>query len=417
MSETATTTPEVQPETVVDAAAPQDFEAYEASRLAALTADPIEVDETETETEPATSETATEEETTPAAAVEPESVPASGTETETPEQKTEREKKRGDLIPQSRLDEVTKARREAERKAESEKARADALAAEVAQLKAVKPATEEVKPPATPVETKPAEATAELLTEPVMPDIPTLDQFEGDTDLWQAALKEFNKVEIPKFTRAQTKYDRQQEQIEEKQRIENETKAKRTKEEADAAAAAAVETETEVRTWNEQIDAVKTANPNFDELVNKTPSNPALNHALTKLDNGADVVWWLANHPEEAKRISELTGSIYETKADGLAYLKPGVTRAQVDKAVLKAAVELSKIDIGKTTTPPAAKPAEKAPDPKPPVNPKPAVSRAPSPPSTVTESSTVHKDGKTIAGEGDFAAYEKKRAPEVFRR
>lgn len=420
---------DVQPDNTVDAPNPHEFDDYVAKRQAERSAEPSEdVDDTPeevpetTDSEPVTEPPAAD---APKGDVTPEVVPESGTETETPEQKTEREKKRADLIPQSRLDEVTKARREAERERDAEKARTAELEAEVARLKAPKPEpkTDTPQPPA--AETKP-EGTVDLLTEPVMPDIPTLGQFEGDTDAWEAALKEFHKVEIPKFNRALFRFERQQEDIAARNKAAQEVQAKKDKETAEAAAAAKAEVDSEAASWTEQISVVKAEHPEFDDLVGKTPANMVVVVALQELvENGAQRTWWLATHHDEAQRIADLSKHIFDAQGN----VKPGVTRKQIKQAEHITAIELGKIDLGaekppaKPAEPPkpeAPKPevkADKPPETKPPVNQKPAVSQAPPPPSTVTESSTPAEDAKSVAASGDFDAYQRKRAPLVFKR
>src|SRR5690349_4099310 len=110
---------EVVDQPVVDAPAPEDFDTYVARREEELarSAEPAQEDEDaidipSEEPGPAASEPATSE--TPAA-VEKQPEPAAASE---PAKDNQEPEVKG-AIPQSRLDEVTKARREAERKLEA----------------------------------------------------------------------------------------------------------------------------------------------------------------------------------------------------------------------------------------------------------------------------------------------------------
>lgn len=391
---------EVVPDNTVDAPNPQaEYESYVARRQAETTpADTDPTDDTpEPEPEPAASEPAT-----PAAEVTPQpeaSAPASEPGTETQEEKVEREKKAG--IPQSRFDEVTRLRREAERDRDAEREKATRLERELAELKA-KPAE-----PVKAVETTPAPTE---VPKPVLPDPPTLEDKDGDWDAYQAATKEYFTKTLPEFQEKLTDWKADQRDL-------AKAKAAKDREEADAKAKtdAAAKTAREAeelfaKSWNERFEQVKTAHPDIQEKINKTPGSAAMISAMQDSDNGTDLLVWLTDHPDEAKRIGELTG------------LGKTLNPPEMRRAIAKAHLEFAKIDLGAAPSPPAppdtppvAPPAAAQPS-APPVNPKPAVSRAPKPPAVLIERSNGTKNPKDAAEKGDFALYEELRRPQVRR-
>ncbi len=400
--------PDVQPDLTADAPNPQDFESYVARRQAdAAPAEPDPVDDApELAPEPAASEPAKPE--TPAAeATPPEPAPASEPVIETQEQKVEREKKAG--IPQSRFDEVTKARRDAERERDSERDRAVKAERELAELKA-KPA-EPVKPPE-PAPKPPEAAKLPEAVKPVMPDPPTLEDKDGDWDAYQAANKEYYTKTLPEFQDKLTDWKLEQRELAQqkaaRERHEADTRAK-----TEAAQKTAREAEElAAKSWNERYAQVKTEHPDIDEKIAKTPGSAAMISAVQDSDNGAELLVWLTDHPEESKRIADLTGSGKQ--------LTPPETR----RAIAKAHLEFAKLDVKASaaappvpvTPPAAAPPAVAEQPPKPPENPKPAVSRAPKPPAVVSERSNGTSDPKDAALKGDFDAYEQRRMAQSRR-
>lgn len=320
---------------------------------------------------PEPTEPAPVEESTTAVAAEP-AAPEPATEPvtveETQEQKEQREKKQG--IPQARLDEVTKARREAERDRDAKAAEVERLKQEVEALKA-KPA--EVA--------KPVEAVAEPETpKPVAPETPKLEDFGGDWDAYQVGLNKFNRETYPAYVEQLTDWKTEQRDIAKNKKAE-ETAAATRKQAEDAARAKVEQAEAEAQTdWKSRVQAVTDAHPDFLEKINATPASAAMVQAVQDMDNGPEFAYWLAQRPEEAKRIAEATG------------LGKELTPPQFRKALAKAHAEFAKFDTSEESQPAevAAAPATTAVTPAPvsalPVNPKPNTTKAPRPPSPVQE-------------------------------
>lgn len=414
VEEQAIPTPGEQTEVVTEAVV--DFESYQARRNAELSADPFETEpdsETE-EPEHAASETVTEEK--PA-----EETPEPTTEKGAVDKQEVKPKEDKGGIPQSRLDEVTKARRDAERDRDAAVAKAKELETKLAQLsdKSEQAKPDDQKTPQPEGVTKPepaAEKKVDLLPEPVMPDPPTLDEFSGDVEEWQSAHKKFLKEQIPKFQREMYRYERQQETLASEEKARTEAETKKSQEAAQTKEAAEAEANAEVTSWNDQVKTASEKYPEFIAKVGAVKSNPAIMAEIADLDNGAEVAWWLANHPEEYAKIMDATDSLYEHR-DNEVHLKPGSTQRQVRAARRVAARMLSEITIEPEAGKPVeVKPAAEAPvtekpeEKKAPPNPKPQVSRAPKPPSIVTESHTAPSTAREAAEAGDFEEYERKR-------
>ena len=126
------------------------------------------------------------------------------------------------------------------------------------------------------------------------------------------------------------------------------------------------------------------------------------------MDNGGEVAYWLTQHPEEAKKLADLTG------------LNKVLPLAQFRKAVLKAANEFAKIDLTPSTPAAETPPKVTAPAvPALPVNPKPNTTKAPRPPSPVNDRGGVTvkstKDATTV--EEYEAAWLAKQAAKTTRR
>ncbi len=395
--------PDVMPDNTVDAPNPSDFATYEARRHAELVpaepADPVD-DAPAADPEPAVSDPATE--VTPAAeGTPPEPAPASEPATETQEEKVEREKKG---IPQSRFDEVTKARREAERERDQERERASKAERELAELKAKPAEPPKPEPPAPAAEAVPEPA----IVKPVLPDPPTLESADGDWDAYQAATKEYLTKTVPDFQEKLTDWKLEQRELAQKKaaadRIEADNRAK-----TEAAQKTAREAEEQAtKSWNERYAQVKTDHPDIDDKINKTPGSSAMISAIQDSDNGIELLVHLADHPEDAKRIAELTG------------IGKMLTPPEMRRAIAKAHLEFSKLDVASAPAPVkppvAAVPAVAEQPAKPPENPKPAVSRAPKPPAVIVERSTGIKDAKTAAESGDFDAYQERRMAQSRR-
>lgn len=382
--------PEVQPDLTADAPNPNDFDSYVARRQAESSAEPQPEVTDPPATEPELPASETGEPETPAAEFQPETpAPASEPGTETQEETVEREKKAG--IPQSRFDEVTKARREAERDRDSATERAAKLERELAELKA-KPA------PAAPAPA--AEAPPEeVKPRPVMPDPPALEKFDGDWDAYQAAQKEYLVKTLPDFQEQLTDWKlEQRENAQAKATKEREQAAARTQ--AEAAQKAEREAEEQAKTtWEQRFTQAKTDHPGLNEKIGTVPASPAMIEAIQHSDDGIELMVWLADHPEESKRIAELTG------------LDKKLTNPEMRRAVGIVQREFAKLPIEAPASAPPAQPT------KPPENPKPVVSRAPKPPAVINERAAGASDPKTAAAKGDFDAYERLRMAQITRR
>lgn len=355
------------------------FEEYEAARMPAhdgVVAAVIEPDlvadapNPESGQEPEATESAPVKESTTAVAAEPaapEPAAEPVTVEETQEQKEQREKKQG--IPQARLDEVTKARREAERERDAVKAENERLAKELAEAKTAKP-PEPAKP----------EPVAAAADKPVAPETPALEDFGGDWDAYQVGLKKFNRETYPAYVEQLADWKAEQRDIANKKKADD-TAAATRKQAEDAAKAKVDKAEAEAADdWKSRVQAVTDAHPDFLEKINATPASAAMVQAIQDLDNGPELAYWLAQRPEEAKRIAEATG------------LNKELTPPQFRKALAKAHAEFAKFDISEES------PAEVAvATPAPvvtqapvaaalPVNPKPNTTKAPRPPSPVQE-------------------------------
>lgn len=320
------------------------------------------------------------------AAPEPAAEPV--TVEETQEQKEQREKKQG--IPQERFNEVTKARREAERERDAVKAENERLAKELAEAKTVKP-PEPAKP----------EPVAAAADKPVAPETPALEDFGGDWDAYQVGLKKFNRDTYPAYVEQLADWKAEQREIANKKKADD-TAAATRKQAEDAARQDTEKAEADsAKDWNSRFQAVKDANPEFEQKLTTTPASAAMRQAILDMDDGPELAHWLTEHQDEAKRIFDLTGTD-----------KP-LPAPQFRKAVLKAAKEFAKIDFEST---PVAEPvavaaaatAVTSTPPALPVNPKPNTTKAPRPPSPVQERGAAA--AKDPAKATSFAEYEAAR-------
>ncbi len=380
------------PEEVVDAPVtlPESttFDEYVASRMEAAQSEtlaaviePDTVDSPESGQEPETTEPAPVTETTTAVAAEPaapEPAAEPVTVEETQEQKEQREKKQG--IPQARLDEVTKARREAERERDAVKTENERLAKELAEAKA-KPAT--------------PEPVAAAVEKPVAPDNPALEDFGGDWEAYQVGLKKYHRETYPAYVEQLSDWKAEQRDIANKKKADEAAAATR-KQAEDAARQQNEQSEAEVTTsWESQLQAAKDAHPDFEAKIATTPASAAMGRVLMHSENGGEIAYWLTQHPEEAKKIAEATG------------LGKTLPSAQFEKAVLKAAKELGKIDLAPAEVAAVAAPTATVVTQAPvvpalPVNPKPNTTKAPRPPSPVQE-----RGAPTLKNPADAKSFE----------
>lgn len=379
---------------VVDAPSSMDFETYVQSREADMTA-PIQaaedIEDTPSEADPAPAETPEGEATPAQETAKTEDDPEPPTTESTPEDKGK--KKEG--IPQSRLDEVTKARREAERER-------DALKAESEQLKrdleaARKPADKPATTPA-PVETKP-ETQVENKPRPKMPklDDPEID---GDFDKLQEKLETYHE-ELTDW-----KYD--QRSSTEKKQAET---ARVAKEAADKTAAEKAKTEGLQSDFVTRVNSAKEKHSDWEEVMNRTTEkplySPAMSAAIRGFDDPGEIAYFLASNPEESQKIAELTAH------------KDGLAPEEYQRLLVVASRELSKVESKlaipaleskptEITTPPTVKTTT------PPPKQKPLASSAPKPPTPVTPTNTNPPNPKESMSLED---YEKARTPQIERR
>lgn len=389
----------VQPDNTVDAPSTVDFESYEATRRAEIAASeaPPPAEKVEVEPEPAASEPAIEN--TPAEPeTDPEPAAASGTVDE-PQDKKQETGKKDKGIPQERLNEVTKHRREAEAARDAATARVKALEDEVAALKAKPAETPKVDPPPAAAETKPA-VVPETRPKPVAPEPPTLESCDGDWDKYQAAEIKYRKEDYPQFTEDLSDWKAEQ-RDNAKQQKETEAKAAadaRAAEDARTAASKQFE-----QSWNAKIAATRAKHPDFDEATKRDTggqvlNSPAMQFALNGFDDPGEIIYYLANHHDEAIELAKAT-----KHEDGLA-------PAEYQRRVAIATKKFLAIEAGFGT--PATPELGKNP-----ANHKPNVSRAPKPPTPVNPSSPAPTDPREAAMSGDFQAYEKRRQPQLTRR
>lgn len=389
------------------------FEAYEAKRTAEANNEFAAASDDEDESPSSDSQESTESapviegtENQPAAET-PESTSEPGTEGNQ-DDKVKDEKQKG--IPQSRLDEVTKARREAERSAEAEKARADKAERELAELKAGKPAdtTKPADAAPTTTDTAPAETP-----KPVAPKRPTLDENDGDWDKYQEALTKFDTELIEHTEKLADWTYANREAAKAKAETERTESARKAKEEADKqAVTTASETE-----WNERLAAAKAKYPDWDQKMSQDFGgqvySPAMQSAIRGYADAGDIIYYLANNPEESKRIAAMT-----PHQDGLPVSKYQELLATAHQELIGIRMKLK----GASGTPaaPAATASTPAtpPAPKPPETPRPAPNRAPRPISPIDgNAGGGSKDPREAALTGDFSDYERRRRAQQSSR
>jgi hypothetical protein len=335
----------------------------------------------------------------PAETVKPPEPATASEPVESQEVKAEREKQQG--IPQSRLDEVTRARRDAERERDAEKARATALEAELAELR--KPKAAEPPPPQT--ETKPVEAKPK----------PTVDQFEAYEEFIEALTDWKADERDRKQAEARTAADAAKQ-------AEADKKTK-----AEAATTADATAEARLKQRQERFDAevaeFRGTHSDYDEAIlyrhTEPVNNPAMVTAVQEMPRGKAVAaqYWLAKHPKEAARIQKAT-AISDFNDQFEVTEKLALATYEITQAILSDSKPLAAAASAEVATPPApvvAEPVAAVPvppvQPAPPENQKPAVSKAPPPPAPVTPMGSPTRDPKTAT---TFEEYEARRRPQL---
>jgi len=197
---------------------------------------------------------------------------------ETPDGDESKPKKRGKSAEQ-RIDELTKARREAERKVEEERAQRLALEQRIAALEGG---------------TKPA-----AVTEPAPPkvDDPKYEGFGVAHPLYEQDYNQYLADLVDHRVAQKLEADKQK---------SAETSAKDAQEREQKAQADALNA-----AWNEKAAKAVDKYPDFNEVVVESAKNgewhllPLSAAAVQGSDVGDDIAYHLATHPEEAKKLAE----------------------------------------------------------------------------------------------------------------
>jgi hypothetical protein len=162
--------------------------------------------------------------------------------------------------------------------------------------------------------------------------------------------------EAEKFTdyiewqKAWTRWDRRQDQ--KQQAIE-------------AAKRAAAETErSKAATWNERVNAAKAVKPDFETIALNPdlPVTVVMGEAISDSEIGADILYHLGTHPDEAARIAKLppVAQVREIGKLEFQLVKPLVTDDDEDETPRQPAIAVSKAPA------PVARPSAGAPKPNP---------------------------------------------------
>lgn len=106
-----------------------------------------------------------------------------------------------------------------------------------------------------------------------------------------------------KFKAAEDKYveDLAAWTFEQKEQARQKAESERQAKEADAK---------RVEAWSKRIDGARKQHDDFDEAmedVEHIPVSPAMAQALQESEQGAELAYWLAKHPDEMERISKLS--------------------------------------------------------------------------------------------------------------
>jgi hypothetical protein len=254
----------------------------------------------------------------------------------------------GEVSPavQKRIDKAVAKQREAERAVDTERLKREDLERRLADLEA----------PAAPAKTEPGPSA--LDTAKAGDDAePVLDAFENYED-WVKAHQKWTAREESAPLRAEI--EALKIKLEGRDRDEAAQKARQPL----------------VDAWVEKVDKAKAAHSDYDEVTGRSDeegliATPAMHQEIFESDQGAEIVYFLATHPEECRRIAELT-AVPKTP-----------TPDQVGKAIRIAAREIAMIEAR------LQPPTNKAPE-----TPKPKPSNAPAPIRTV--------GGKSAAGTKD---------------
>jgi hypothetical protein len=171
-----------------------------------------------------------------------------------------------------RIAELTKKWREAERRAEEAERRATARIPETDRREAPRPDVIRDVPKPPPTAQTAAFSDAE----------PTFDQFANEADPYAA------------YLRALGRYDRKKEawDASEQQRQTQAETAQRERETSQR---------TMVETYATKTGEFRKTHPDFDKVIEACPVNgmtPVLEQALLRSDNGPDLVYYLAQHPD-----------------------------------------------------------------------------------------------------------------------
>jgi hypothetical protein len=214
--------------------------------------------------------------------------------------------KKGKKAIEERFAELTRRRHEAERQADAHKAERDELKRKLAEYEA-KPAE------------KPAEAKPEGEVAKPAEDEPVLDAFESYEE-WVRAHQEWTAKRANAPLRAEI--DALKAQIQAK---DEEERLRR-------------EQQPVVEAWLDKVETAKAAHPDYDDMTRQAEQNglvatPAMHQEIFESEQGPEILYYLASHPEECKRIEAAT-SVPE---------KP--TPKQVGDAVRAAAREIGRIE------------------------------------------------------------------------
>lgn len=161
---------------------------------------------------------------------------------------------------------------------------------------------------------------------------PTLDQFDNFEDYMSARVAfEAEKVVETRLTRVQ--------------QAEAERKAQETHHRV-------------LTSWQDKQAAAVEKYADFEEVVGESdaPVTPEMRQAIVESDFGADIAYFLAHHPEEAKRIAQLSpirqiaeiGKL-ELKASAPVVKRPTATPPPVNPIGTKAKAEKDPLDMTPT--------------------------------------------------------------------
>lgn len=192
---------------------------------------------------------------------------------------------------EQRFSDLTKARKEAERKQEQAEHARDELAVKLAELEA-----QTKTPAAKPAEAAPAEAAADA-----KPDAePVLANFESYEE-WNAKHQEW--LTAQKLSPLQAEIKALQDKIKAKEDADAQHQAEQAAEQARKPLA---------ERWKAGEAELKAARADYDEVMEASEeaglqASPAMHFEIFESELGVKVNFYLATHPEECKRIYEAT--------------------------------------------------------------------------------------------------------------